>query len=75
MADEIDVLLERVEDEGLRRTDGTFAASIVDPHGGHLADARNKLNALADYAERYGENFVRIHSITKNGDELLPRPR
>lgn len=53
-----------------RRTDGTLGASIVDPHGDHLADARNKLNALADYAERYGENFVRIDSITKNGDEL-----
>ena len=53
-----------------RRTDGTLAASIVDPHGDHLADARNKLNALADYAELYGENFVRIDSITKHADEL-----
>ena len=53
-----------------RRDDGSLAASIVDPHGDHLADARNKLNALADYAELYGENFVRIESITKSDDEL-----
>jgi hypothetical protein len=31
-----------------KRDDGTLAASIVDPHGDHLADAKFKLRALAD---------------------------
>jgi len=53
-----------------RRDDGTLAASIVDPHGDHLADARNKLVALADYAEEHGDAFVRIESITKTDGEL-----
>ena len=41
-----------------RRDDGSLSASIVDPHGDHLADARNKLVALSDYAENHGEAFV-----------------
>jgi type III restriction enzyme len=53
-----------------RRDDGSLAASIIDPHGDHFADARNKLLALADYAENHGDQFVRIESITKTGDEL-----
>ncbi len=35
-----------------------------------LADAKYKLRALADYAERYGEEFLRIESISKVGDSL-----
>lgn len=53
-----------------RLDDGALAASIVDPHGAHLADARNKLTALADFAEQHGGSFVRVESITKIGDGL-----
>lgn len=53
-----------------RKTDGTLAASIVDPHGDHLADAKAKLNALAAFAETHGDRFIRIVSIAKgeNGE-------
>lgn len=53
-----------------RKDDGTHAASIVDPHGDHLADAKFKLRALADYAEQYGTEFLRIESVAKAGDSL-----
>jgi type III restriction enzyme len=48
------------------RADGTVAASIVDPHGYHLTDALGKLRGLADFAELYGDRFVRIEAISKN---------
>jgi hypothetical protein len=54
-----------------RRDDGGLGVSIVDPHGDHLADARVKLLALADYAERYGDAYVRIESIAKASDGTL----
>jgi hypothetical protein len=47
-----------------------LGASIVDPHGDHLADARGKLRALASFAEAYGDQFVRIESIAKADDGL-----
>jgi type III restriction enzyme len=50
-----------------RRDDGSLAASIVDPHGDHLADAKFKLRALADYAETYGSEFLRIESVANAG--------
>ncbi len=53
-----------------RKDDGTLAASIVDPHGDHLADAKFKLRALADYAEQYGGDFLRIESIAKASDAV-----
>jgi hypothetical protein len=53
-----------------RRDDGSLGASIVDPHGDHLADARGKLRALASFAEAYGDRFVRIESIAKADDGL-----
>ncbi len=53
-----------------RRDDGSLGASIVDPHGDYFADARNKLVALADYAEAHGDRFVRIESISKTSGEL-----
>ena len=53
-----------------RLDNGTLAASIVDPHGDHLADARNKLIALAAFAEHHGDSFVRVESITKTNDGL-----
>ncbi len=54
-----------------RRTDGTLGASIVDPHGDYLADARAKLQALAAFAERFGGRFVRIESVAKVEDGSL----
>ena len=54
-----------------RRDDGSLGVSIVDPHGDHLADAKNKLKALARYAERFGDQFVRIESITEASDGTL----
>jgi superfamily II DNA or RNA helicase len=54
-----------------RRTDGTLGASIVDPHGDYLADARAKLQALAVFAERFGDQFVRIESVAKVEDGTL----
>jgi type III restriction enzyme len=54
-----------------RRDDGTLAASIVDPHGDHLADAKAKLRALADFAESYQNQFLRIQSIAVGPDKTL----
>lgn len=54
-----------------RRDDGSLGASIVDPHGDHLADAKAKLRALADFAEAHGDQFVRIVSIAKGTDGSL----
>lgn len=54
-----------------RRHDGSLAASIVDPHGDHLADALAKLKGLARYAERFGDQFVRILSVAKGSDGSL----
>jgi type III restriction enzyme len=54
-----------------RRTDGTLGASIVDPHGDYLADARAKLQALAAFAELFGDRFVRIESVAKVEDGSL----
>lgn len=54
-----------------RLSDGSLGASIVDPHGDHLADARAKLNALTDYSEEYGTEYVRIESLATNNDGEL----
>lgn len=54
-----------------RRDDGSLAASIVDPHGDHLADAKAKLRALADFADNHGDRFLRIESITRATDGSL----
>lgn len=54
-----------------RRADGTLGASIVDPHGDHLADARAKIRALAAFAEQFGDRFVRIESVAKVEDGSL----
>lgn len=43
---------------------GEVQPSIIDPHGHHLGDALAKLRALADYAERYGDQFTRIESVS-----------
>ena len=54
-----------------RQSNGTLGASIVDPHGDHLADAKNKLRALASYAEQFGAQYVRIASISEASDGSL----
>jgi hypothetical protein len=54
-----------------KRDNGTLAASIVDPHGDHLADAKAKLRALADFADKYGARFLRIQSVAKATDGTL----
>ena len=54
-----------------RRSDGTLGASIVDPHGDHLADARAKIRALAAFAEQFSDRFVRIESVAKVDDGNL----
>jgi type III restriction enzyme len=54
-----------------RRDDGNLAASIVDPHGDHLADAKAKLRGLADYAEKFSDRYIRIESIAKVTDGRL----
>jgi hypothetical protein len=53
------------------RSDGRLGASIVDPHGDYLADARAKVQALAAFAERFGDRFVRIESVAKVEDGSL----
>jgi len=54
-----------------RQTDGSFGASIVDPHGSHLADAKAKLRGLADYADLFGDQYVRIESVARLTDGRL----
>ena len=53
-----------------KRQDGTLAASIVDPHGDHLSDAKAKLRALAEFAEQFRGRFLRIESIAEVNGEL-----
>ena len=52
-----------------RDDDGDLRASIVDPHGHHLADASSKLRGLASYAHEHGDAFARIIGVIqdKNG--------
>ena len=46
-------------------------ASIVDPHGHHLADALPKLRGLAAFAATHGESFHRIESVARMKDGTL----
>jgi hypothetical protein len=49
-----------------RRAGGQIAPVIADPHGHHLTDALHKLQALADFAEEFGRDFMRIEAVSKN---------
>ena len=49
-----------------QRSDRSLGASIIDPHSDHLADARVKLEALVDYAEQYGNEYIRVESLATN---------
>jgi hypothetical protein len=54
-----------------QKDDGTYGASIVDPHGDYLADAKAKLRALADFADVFGSLFLRIWSVAEVADRSL----
>ncbi|HET7312840.1 MAG TPA: hypothetical protein VFJ08_00640, partial [Salinisphaera sp.] len=45
-------------------------ASIVDPHGIHLADALPKLRGMAAFAADYGSEFYRIEAVAEIADKL-----
>ncbi len=49
---------------------GTFTADIVDLHGIQFGDAIPKLKGLAQYAERFGDQYRRIDAVAKIGDTL-----
>jgi type III restriction enzyme len=50
--------------------DGKVVADLVDPHGHHMSDALPKLRGLADFAERFAEDFRRIESVAETGGVL-----
>lgn len=56
-----------------RSADGEVSVSIVDPHGTHLADAVNKLRALAAYAAKHGDIYARVDAVAKGTDGRLLR--
>ena len=44
---------------------GEIVTSVVDPHGFHLDDSLVKLQALARFADEYGDEFHRIEALAK----------
>lgn len=50
--------------------DGRVVVDIVDPHGHHLSDALPKLRGLADFAEKFADEFRRIESVAETGGKL-----
>jgi len=59
--------------------DGSVAVDLVDPHGHHLSDALPKLRGLADFAERFANDFRRVESVAETGGVLrvldITKPR
>jgi hypothetical protein len=51
-------------------TSGEVVVDIIDPHGHHLADALPKLQGLADYAEKFGDQYRRIEAVADGGSGL-----
>ena len=49
---------------------GKIVASILDPHGYHLADALIKLKALAEFAAAYGDAFHRIEAFAETDGRM-----
>jgi len=49
------------------QADGAIVADIVDPHGIQLSDAMPKLRGLAQYAERFGDQYRRIETVANVG--------
>lgn len=54
----------------VQQDDGTVVADIVDPHGIQFGDAMPKLKGLAQYAERFGDQYRRIEAVAKIGDKF-----
>jgi hypothetical protein len=54
----------------VQQDDGSVAADIVDPHGIQFGDAMPKLKGLAQYAERFGDQYRRIEAVAKIGDKF-----
>lgn len=50
---------------------GQLVASLVDPHGTHLADTVPKLKGLAAYAAAHSEDYHRIQSIALVDEQYL----
>ena len=50
---------------------GKLVASLVDPHGTHLADAVDKLKGLAAYTATHADSYHRIQSIALVDDCYL----
>ena len=50
---------------------GQLVASLVDPHGTHLADAVNKLKGLAGYAAAHADAYHRIQSVALVDEHYL----
>lgn len=44
---------------------GEVVTSVVDPHGFHLEDSLVKLQALAEFAGKYGDEFHRVEALAK----------
>jgi hypothetical protein len=51
-------------------TSGEVVVDIIDPHGHHLADALPKLQGLADYAKKFGNQYRRIEAVADGGSGL-----
>lgn len=49
---------------------GEVRASIVDPHGTHLDDAVTKLKALAEFTQKFGDEFHRIEALAQVGTKM-----
>jgi len=50
---------------------GQLVASLVDPHGTHLADAVDKLKGLAAYAATHADAYHRIQSVALVDEHYL----
>ncbi|WP_165757870.1 hypothetical protein, partial [Mycolicibacter engbaekii] len=42
----------------------------IDPHGTHLDDAVIKLKALAEFTQKFGDEFHRIEAVAKVGSTM-----
>ncbi len=50
---------------------GELRASLIDPHGTHLADAVPKLKGLSEYAAKHSADYHRLQSIALVDDTYL----
>ena len=49
----------------LNEVSGKLTASIVDPHGTHLADAAAKLHGISKYSIEHADEFQRVQSVAQ----------